>query len=193
MKEKEPNRYREEEQDEVKSTNDENSTENKEESKVEGNQENIENDELKKMTNSYLRVLADYENFKKRTTEERIKERKYFNQGLFERLITIFDIFDKAVNMNTDDDKLKNFLMGFKMINDNFKQILESEGVKKIDALGKKFDPTYHHAMEVEWDETKEENVILSEMQTGYMFKDRLLRPSLVKVNQKMKGNENNE
>lgn len=161
--------------------------------KVEEPQENKEQEELKRITNSYLRVLADFENFKKRTNEERIKERKYVYQSLFEKMINVIDIFDKAVNMPTDDEKLKNFLMGFKMINDNLKQILEAEGVKKIDALNQKFDPNFHHAMETEWDETKEENIILCELQTGYMYKDRLLRPSLVKVNQKSKGNDNNE
>lgn len=160
---------------------------------VEEAQENKDKEELQKITNSYLRVLADFENFKKRTNEERIKERKYVYQSLFEKMINIVDIFDKAVNMQTDDEKLNNFLIGFKMINDNLKQILEAEGVKKINTANQKFDPNFHHAMETDWDETKEENVILSELQTGYMYKDRLLRPSLVKVNQKTKGNDNNE
>lgn len=200
MKEKEFNRYREEEKQEMKEekiqeTSEEVIEESKEETKVE--ERNFE-EELKQLNNSYLRVLADFENFKKRTAEERNRERKYFNQGLFEKLVTVFDIFDKAVNVQTDDEKLKNFLMGFQMINNSFKQLLESEGVKKIDAVGKAFDPNFHHAIEVSWDETKPENIVLSEMQTGYMYKDRLLRPSLVKVNQKevkenKKGNENNE
>lgn len=181
MKEK-PNRYREEEL--------ETKTEEKAEDVI---VEPKVDDELLKMTNSYLRVLADYENFKKRTNEERIKERKYVYQSLFEKLINVIDIFDKAVNMKTDDEKLKNFLMGFQMINDNLRQILENEGVKKIITLDQKFDPNFHHAMEVEWDETKAEDVVLCELQTGYMYKDRLIRPSLVKVNQKTKGNENNE
>ena len=134
MKEK-LNRYREEEL--------ETNTEGNEEEVVAEVTENKE-DELLKMTNSYLRVLADYENFKKRTNEERIKERKYVYQSLFEKLINVIDIFDKAVNMQTDDEKLKNFLMGFKMINDNLKQILEAEGVKKIITLDQKFVSSYH-------------------------------------------------
>ena len=179
------NRYREEELDEK--------TDDKEEQVEETKTPEPQNDELTKMTNSYLRVLADFENFKKRTNEEKIRERKYVYQSLFEKMINITDIFDKAVNMKTDDEKLKNFLMGFQMINDNLKQLLEAEGVKKIITLDQKFDPNFHHAMEVEWDEAKDENIILSEMQTGYLYKDRLLRPSLVKVNQKTKGNDENE
>lgn len=149
--------------------------------------------ELLKAKNDYLRVLADLENFKKRTNEERIKERKYANQDLLEQLVNVLDIFDKAVNMQTNDEKIKNFLIGFEMINNNFKQILELNGVKKIITIGVQFDPRMHHAMETVWDESKAENEIIEELQTGYIYKDRVLRPSLVKVNKEMKGNENNE
>lgn len=183
---KEHNRYREEEAlEKEKSDNEEIIKEQVEETTDDG--------ELEKIKSQYLRTLADFENFKKRTNEERIKERKYAHQSLFEQMITVLDIFDKAVNTNTEDNTLKNYLYGFKMINDNLKQILESEGVKKIVSLGTSFDPKYHHAIETDWDETKDENIVTAEMQTGYMYKDRLLRPSLVKVNQKTKGNEENE
>jgi len=175
-----PNRYREEE------------IENGTEEQVLDPVEN-DNPELEKMTNSYLRVLADFENFKKRTNEEKIRDRKYANQELLEQLINVLDIFDKAVNMKTDDEKLNNFLSGFIMINTSFKQILESNNVKKVLSVGQQFDPRYHHAMETAWDESKVENEIIEEMQTGYTYKDRLLRPALVKVNKKEKGNENNE
>jgi len=149
--------------------------------------------ELVKANNAYIRVLADFENYKKRINDEKIKERKYANQEILEQLVNVLDIFDKAVTMETNDEKIKNFLTGFVMINTSFKQILESYGVKKIITNGAKFDPRYHHAMETVWDETREEDEIIEELQTGYTYKDRLLRPSLVKVNKKMKGNENNE
>ena len=71
------------------------------------------------------------------------------------------------------------------MINNSLKQILEEEGVKPIKALGEPFDPRYHHAVEVDWDKTKAENTVIQEIQKGYLFKDRILRASLVKVNKK--------
>lgn len=186
------NRYREEEKEEMQ--NEEKLEENvNNESKEEKNElSELEklNEQLHKANNNYLRVLADFENYKKRSQEEMIKDRKYANQSLLEKLIVSFDIFDKAVSINTDDEKLKNFLMGFSMINNNLKQILEEEGVKKIVTKDSKFNPSFHHAMETDWDETKEEGIILAELQCGYTYKDRVLRPSLVKVNQKMKGNE---
>ena len=152
-------------------------------------------DELKKKleekNNDYLRALAELENFKKRINEERNRERKYAYQSLLEELIAGFDIFDKALNMKTDNEELKNFLLGFQMINKNFKDVLEKNGVKKINALGEKFDPRFHHAVETTYDENVEEGLIIQEMQTGYMYKDRVLRVSLVKVNQKPKEESN--
>lgn len=187
------NRYREEEKQE-KELNPENVSESNEELEVvEEDSEEIKKlkEENAKLKEQYLKVLADSENYRKRIDDERIRERKYGCQRLIEKIIPSIDIFDKAVNVKTDDEKLKNFLIGFEMINNNLKQTLEDEGVKKIKAVGEKFDPKFHHAVETEWIEGMEEDVIISEMQTGFMFKDRVLRPSLVKVNKKNNENEN--
>lgn len=145
-------------------------------------------EDLKAATDKYLRVLAEHENYKKRTQDENMKHKMYATQSLLEKLIQVTDIFDSAVSVKTEDEKLKNFLIGFQMINDSFKQILESEGVKKIKALGEQFDPRFHMAVETEYDEEKEEGLILTEFQTGYEYKNRILRPSRVKVNQKNGG-----
>ena len=180
------NRYREEEKEELEASG------NEEEKIEDSPQEPLsEVDELKlkleEKNNDYLRALAELENYKKRINDERNRERKYANQSLLEELIAGFDIFDKALNMKTDNEELKNFLLGFQMINKNFKDVLEKNGVKKIKALGEKFDPRFHHAVETTYDENEEEGKIIQEMQTGYMYKDRVLRVSLVKVNQKPK------
>lgn len=141
-------------------------------------------EKLKTANTQYLRLLADTENFKKRIEEEKIRDRKYASQRLLEKLITNMDIFDKAVNMKTDDQNLMNFLIGFQMINNNLKTVLEEEGVKKINSTGM-FDPHYHHAVETDYDETKEEGTILAVIKDGYMYKDRVLVAALVKVNKK--------
>ena len=186
------NRYREEEleEQELNGTVDEKLDDSPQEEPL------SEVDELKKKleekNNDYLRALAELENYKKRINEERSRERKYAYQSLLEELIAGFDIFDKALNMKTENEELKNFLLGFQMINKNFKDVLEKNGVKKINALGEKFDPRFHHAVETTYDENVEEGLIIQEMQTGYMYKDRVLRVSLVKVNQKPKE-ENNQ
>lgn len=149
-------------------------------------------EENKKLKDQYVRTLADTENFKKRIDEERIRDRKYGSQRLLEKLIVSLDIFDKAVNMKTDDPNLNNFLIGFQMINNNINQVLEEEGVKKIKAIDK-FDPRYHDAIETDYDETKEEGTILMVIKDGYMYKDRVLSPSLVKVNKKPLDNCNDD
>lgn len=186
MSKNKPNRYREEEKELEESGELEEINESPDSScDIEALKE-----EAKKYKEQYLRVLADSENFKKRIDEERIRDRKYSSQRLLEKIIPSIDIFDKALNMKTDDEKLNNFLIGFEMINNNLKQALEEEGVKKIKAVGEKFDPKFHHAVETEWDERYDEGIVLSEMQTGYMYKDRVLRPSLVKVNKKEEAKE---
>lgn len=142
-------------------------------------------EENKNWQEKYYRTLADSENFKKRIDDERIRERKYGSQKLIEKLLNDLDIFDKAVNMKTDDPVLSNFLLGFAMINGNLQRVLNEEGVKKIKAVGEMFDPRFHNAVETEWDEEKEEGICLKEMLSGYMYKDRVLRASNVVVNKK--------
>ncbi len=146
--------------------------------------------EVAKLSDLYLRTLAEAENFKKRINDERMRERKYASQSLLERLVNVTDIFDKAVNSNVDDEKVKNFLIGFQMINKNLQDLLEDEGVTKIKAKGEVFDPKVHHAVETVVDLEQDDNIIVQERQTGYYYKDRILRPSLVVVN---KINENNK
>ena len=193
----ENNRYREEEKEmdvapeteiveETKEVESDMSEENKKNKKHKKNHLYEENQTLKKenaeLKDQLLRNLAELENFKKRTNEERIKDRKYALADFLMQLIDTLDIFDKAVNKQTDDEKLKQFLDGFAMINKSFKQILERNGVKPIEALGKPFDPAYHSAIETVEVEGTDSNIVVEELMTGYIYKDRVLRPSMVKV-----------
>ena len=159
-------------------------------------QEEIEKlqEQVKELNNKYLKTLAESENFRKRIEEEKIRDRKYASQRLLEKLINPIDIFDKACNMKTDNEVLRNFLIGFQMIDNQIHGVLEEEGVKKI-KVEEKFDPRYHNALEVDYDETKEEGAILAVLKDGYMYKDRVLVPTAVKVNKKPveENKENNE
>ena len=137
------------------------------------------------LKNELLKDRAELENFKRRMNEERIKDRKYANQEVFSEIINVLDIFDKAVSMKTEEPMLKNFLIGFEMINGQFSTILENYGVKKIKAIGEKFDPMYHSAIETVETADTEPGIVLEEVMTGYLYKDRVLRPSMVKVSAK--------
>ena len=90
----------------------------------------------------------------------------------------------EARNIKTEEEKIKKFLSGFVMVNKSFKQILENNGVTKIEAIGKPFDPAYHQAIETIKVEGVEPNMVVEEIMTGYSYKDRILRPSMVKVSE---------
>lgn len=150
---------------------------------LEGLIEKLE-EENASLKDQLLRELAELENFKKRMNEERIKDRKYALSDFLMELIDVVDIFDKAVNIKTEEEKIKKFLSGFVMVNKSFKQILENNGVTKIEAIGKPFDPAYHQAIETIKVEGVEPNMVVEEIMTGYSYKDRILRPSMVKVSE---------
>lgn len=140
-----------------------------------------ENNELKDLL---LRNQAELENFKKRMNEERMRDRKYALTDILTELIDVVDIFDKAVNVKTDDEKLQKFLSGFAMVNNTYKQILKRNGVEAIDALGKPFDPAVHAAVEMVKVDGVDSNTVVEVIITGYTYKDRVLRPSMVKVSE---------
>lgn len=139
-------------------------------------------EENAKLMDQLLRKQAEFENYKKRVTEERQRDRKYALQDFLMESIETLDILDKAVNFKTDDQMLKNFLSGFIMVNNRLKNILENYGVVQIDCLNKPFDPAYHSALETVEVEGVEPNIVVEVVMTGYMYKDRVLRPSMVKV-----------
>ncbi len=140
--------------------------------------------EVEKLKNDLLMNRADLENFKRRHNEERIRERKYCLQDFLMELIDVIDIYDKACSIKTDDEKLNKFLSGFIMINNRLKQILENHGVKQIVALNQPFDPSFHSAMETVKVDGVEPNTVVEVVMTGYVYKDRVLRPSMVKVSE---------
>ena len=147
-------------------------------------------EEVKRLNDQLLRNRAELENFKRRMNEERIRERKYALQDIATDLVQIVDIFEKACGVTTDDPKMKNFLIGFQMVNGQFKNILETYGVKKIDALNKPFDPTVHQAVETEVNDELPEDTIVKVFMDGYMYKDRVLKPSMVIVSKKSENQE---
>ncbi len=140
--------------------------------------------EVKSLEEKFLRNAAELENFKKRMTQDRINDRKYASKMLIGELLDPLDQLDRIVSMKTDNDLLKNFLIGFKMINDKLYEVLKNDGLKEIDALGKPFDPKWHHAIETVNDQTKDNGINLDVVQKGYTYKDQLLRPVMVKVNE---------
>ncbi len=141
-------------------------------------------DELATIKDKLLRNAAELENFKKRINQERINDRKYASKYLIGELLNPLEQMNKIVNMPTDNDMLKNFLIGFKMVNDQFYAVLKQDGLKEIEALNQPFDPKLHHAIEKTSDKEHADGIILEVIQKGFIYKDQLLRPAMVKVNE---------
>lgn len=138
----------------------------------------------KELKDKLLRNAAELENFKRRMNEERIKERKYASCDLVSDLVNILTNLDKCVNMETEDPMLKNFLIGFKMINNQLFDRLYQDGLEEIKVeKGMAFDPNIHHAIETTEIEGVESNSITEVVQKGYKYKERVIKPAMVKVN----------
>lgn len=140
--------------------------------------------EIATLKDDFLRNHAELENFKRRMNDERIKDNKYRSQSLATAILPALDTFERAMAVTTDNEEVKNFLVGFEMVHKQFIESLASEGVEIIESEGQPFDPNFHQAVMQEEVEGTEAGIILVEMQKGYKLKDRVIRPAMVKVSQ---------
>ena len=143
-------------------------------------------EELQKEKEKNMRIQAEMINYKKRKEEETSNLLKYANEDLVSELLPVIDNFERAIKMDNDDlsDEVSKFLEGFKMIYGNLINILNKLDVNEIEASGIEFDPNYHQAVLTEKDESKPSGVVLEVLQKGYMYKDKVIRPAMVKVNE---------
>ncbi|MCJ8011442.1 nucleotide exchange factor GrpE [Paenibacillus sp. KQZ6P-2] len=129
-----------------------------------------------------LRTQADFDNFRKRTQKEKEDFAKYASSKLITELLPIIDNFDRAISAAGDIADTDSFAKGVGMIFRQLDGVLKSEGLEPMNAVGQPFNPEFHQAiMQVESDE-HEEGIVVEEVQKGYMLKDRVLRPAMVKV-----------
>ena len=135
---------------------------------------------------SLLRNQAELQNYKRRKDEEVSRILKYKDEDIIKELLSVLDNFERAIKMDDNDltDEVSKFLEGFKLIYSNTVNILNKFEVKEIDAEGIEFNPDYHHAVLTDHDDNKPEGVVLEVLQKGYMYKDRVIRPAMVKVNE---------
>jgi len=139
---------------------------------------------LEEMENRYLRLHADFDNFRRRARLDSEAAQKYRSQSLVTDLLPALDNFERALKVEADDEKTKSVLQGMEMVYRSIIEALKKEGVEQIEAVGKPFDPYLHQAvMQVE-DSSYESNTVVEEFQKGYKLKDRVIRPSMVKVSQ---------
>lgn len=129
-----------------------------------------------------LRLQADYDNFRRRTRQEKEDFAKYASSEVVEKLLPVLDNFDRALAAGRSGNDYEALIKGVDMIYRQFKQVLEQVGLSEMNAVGQPFNPEYHNAVMKVEDEEHEEGIVLEELQKGYMFKDKVLRPAMVKV-----------
>jgi molecular chaperone GrpE len=130
-----------------------------------------------------LRLSAEFENYKKRSSREIEEFRKFANQSLIKEMLSVVDNLELAMNSTNGHKSIdKDLLQGLEMTHREILKVFEKFNVKPIDAKGQPFDPTFHEAVMQEETNDYAKNTVINEMQRGYMIHDRLLRPSMVVV-----------
>lgn len=140
--------------------------------------------ELEEKENRYLRLQADFDNSRRRARLDFEAAQKYRSQDLISDILPVLDNFERALNVETDHEQTKSLLQGMEMIYRSLLDALRKEGLEPIDAQGKEFDPNFHQAVMQVAEEGYDSNIVVEEFQKGYILKDRVIRPSMVKVNQ---------
>lgn len=129
-----------------------------------------------------LRVQADFDNFRRRTQKEKEDLGKYASSKLITELLPVIDNFERALQASEENPEFESFSKGVSMIFRQLESVLATEGLTAMKSVGEPFNPEYHQAiMQVESDEY-EEGIVVEEVQKGYMLKDKVLRPAMVKV-----------
>jgi molecular chaperone GrpE len=140
--------------------------------------------QLNEETNRHLRLRADYENFKRRTQIDREVADKYKAQSLLANLLPVLDNFERAMQVETVSEESQSLRKGLEMVYRTLVEATEKEGLQVVEAENVAFDPNIHQAVMTDNDDTKESGIVLQELQKGYKYKDRVLRPAMVKVNE---------
>ncbi|AQQ52956.1 nucleotide exchange factor GrpE [Planococcus lenghuensis] len=148
-------------------------------SEVDRLQEEVENEQ-----NKYLRLLADYENFKRRSVKDREEAEKFRSKALLSDLLPVLDNFERALAAETENENNKSLLKGVRMVYNTLLEAVKREGLEEVKSVGEPFDPNVHQAVMQEKDDSQEPGIVLQEFQKGYILKGRVLRPAMVKVNE---------
>ena len=135
---------------------------------------------VKELEDKNLRVTSEMINSNRRKDEECNRLLKYKNEDIILDLLQVADNFERALSVKSTDE---NYQKGFDMIYAGLRSVLDKYEVKEIECLGLEFDPMYHQAVLTDHIEDKKENEIIEVMQKGYTYKDKVIRPAMVKVN----------
>ncbi len=139
--------------------------------------------ELAELEDRHLRVVAEFDNFRKRTARERAQQEMRAQAGLVKQLLESLDDLSRVSELGSHDHDAAAILEGVQLVEAKLKRALEQLGLTPIEAVGQRFNPELHDAMvTVTTDQPEEDEIVSQELAKGYMFRDNLLRPSLVEV-----------
>lgn len=155
--------------------------EHKKEHKKDKKLEELQN-EVNTLKDKNMRIAAEMVNTLRRKDEETTRLLKYSNESLITELLPVIDNFERAINVDAKTTDIESYQKGMTMIYNSLKNILEKFEVKEIEAIDKEFDPSYHQAVMQEEKEGTKENIVIEVLQKGYTYKDKVIRPAMVKV-----------
>ncbi len=141
-------------------------------------------EELEAERNKYLRLMADFDNYKRRAVKDRQEAEKFRAQSLLVDLLPVLDNFERALTTGTGSEESSSLLKGVEMVQKSLLEAVKREGLEEIKSVGEQFDPNVHQAVMQEKDDSAEAGSVLMELQKGYTLKGRVLRPAMVKVNE---------
>jgi molecular chaperone GrpE len=161
-------------------------TENKQQEALETAQ-----NEAKENYERYLRISAEFENYKKRAAREMNDFRKFANESIFKELLGVVDNLKRAIDSaKGHDQSVDAILKGVNLTLEDILRIFEKFNVRPVEALGKPFDPAFHQAIQQQETDEHPENTVIEELQEGYLIHDRLLRPAMAIVAKPIPGSQ---
>lgn len=139
-------------------------------------------EKIAQLTNQCQRTMAEFDNYRKRTEKEKASMYGMGVKDVVEKVLPVIDNFERGFSQVTEDDEQDPFVTGMQAIYKQFQTVLEGIGIKPIEAVGKEFDPNLHNAVMHVEDESVGDNMVVEELQKGYMYHDQVVRHSMVKV-----------
>ena len=146
------------------------------------NKKDKKDEQIEELNDRVKRQMAEFENFRKRTEKEKSQMYDMGAKSIVEKILPVIDNFERGLAAVPDDAKDDPFVDGMNKIYKQMISVLEEAGVKAIEAEGKEFDPDFHNAVMHVEDESLGENIVAEELQKGYMYRDTVVRHSMVKV-----------
>ncbi len=139
-------------------------------------------EKIEELTDRVKRQMAEFENFRKRTEKEKSSMYEMGARDIIERILPVIDNFERGLAVIPEDKKEDPIAEGMEKVYKQIQKVFEEAGVKPIEAAGKEFDPNFHNAVMHVEDESLGENIVAEELQKGYMYRDSVVRHSMVKV-----------